>query len=562
MEKMFKNLAIGGKLRRVFLIIIGYSILSVVISIVGILLIRGQLTYFYNTPYKNAVAATTFRRDLQSGMRNLLRSITTNDPSTTETYLTELQQDADSMSTQYEFLKQNSSATELLAQIETATAELKTVREKVINLARANKNEEALEVYNNEYEPTAQPLIQALKDLGSYAENNAVLTYKQADLMSIISTVVPILFSLFNLIQIIYFSRLLTKIFTTPINELESAAKSMAEGNLDVVITYESKDELGVLAQSLNKVVQLFQTIIPDVQYCLGEMANGNFMVNSKCGESYIGSYAPIIEAMRKIKSSLSETLGQIQNASQQVQAGAQNMSEGAQSLAEGVTTQASTVEELTATANELSNQVIEDSKRAKTVRNDVQAVGRDARMSQEQMDIVVSAMGNINDASKQIEMIINSIEEIASQTNLLSLNASIEAARAGEAGKGFAVVANEIGKLASESAQAAVNTRNLIQVSINEIEKGNNIVRDTSVSLNNVLSSITTIVESVNEISESTERQATSIGEISKAIDQVASATQDSSAIAEESSATSEELFAQAESLNGLVDSFQIEER
>lgn len=560
MEKSFKDLPIKNKLRRAFIFIIGCSVLSIAVSVVGIFMVRSQLSYFYKTPYKSAVAATTYRRDLNSIMRNLLRSITTGDPSAKENYLETVQKDLSDQAYQVSILNKDPAATELLAEIDVATANLKPIREKVMELARQNLEDEALEVYNNEYEPAAQPLIQALLALGAQAEDNAEKSYDKGNRISIIIITILVLVSAGSILLIIYFRKILTRILTTPIQELENVAESMANGSLDVSITYESKDELGSLALSLKKMIRLFQAIIPDIQYCLGEMADGNFTVISKQPDSYIGNYAPILEAMRKIRFSLSEILGEIQKASKQVQTGAQDMSEGAQNLADSTVTQANSIDELTTTVSELSSRVIEDSKHSKTVSNDVHTVGNDAKTSQEQMSKVVLAMENISSTSKQIEMIINSIEVIASQTNLLSLNASIEAARAGEAGRGFAVVANEIGKLASESAQAATNTRNLIQVSINEIEKGNKIVQDTSIFLNNVLTSITGIVDSVNEISESTERQAAFVGEISKEIDQIAAATEGNSSIAEESSAISEELFAQTETLNYLIGRFKIE--
>lgn len=452
MMNKFKDLTIRTKLNAVFKVIIGYTIISAIVTLIGIYMINSKMGNFYNTFFNNVEESYDY-----------------------EEYITEK----------------------------------------------------------------------------SYSEENTIC---------IVVGIISVIISIFSISLMIYFNKILKKMIINPIIELEIAAKSIAEGNLDISINYKSKDEIGILAVSLTKVIKLFGNIITDIKYNMEEMADGNFTVHSKCQENYIGSYAPILESISRIKLSMNKTLKHIQESSYKVQSGAQNMSEGAQNLADTTTSQASTIDDLASKAVEFSLQVYEDSKRAKSVNDNMQEVGDNAKMSHEQMNKVVDAMINIINTSKQIEMIIKSIEEIASQTNLLSLNASIEAARAGDAGKGFAVVANEIGKLASESAQAATNTKNLIQISIDEIENGNNIVQNTSVFLNNVLKSIMEIVKSVKEISNSTEHQALTMEEVSKVINQIAIATQENSAIAEESSTVSEELFTQVEGLNTLIGKFKIE--
>ncbi len=560
MSKMFKNLKIGQKLNRAFIIIIVSFLISVAVSVIGVLILNSEMTYFYETPYRNVEAALIYRRDVQSTLRNLLMAATTDNKVNISSYLETANEDMENQGVQRDFLKENSSAAELLDRIQTASDAVAPGRKKVMDALEASDQEEALRAYYEDYMPNVQPLLDALIEMGDYQDEQAENAYETSNMLGIGLIIAVAVIAALSLLMTIFFARLLTRMMVPPMEELREAAEKMSTGNLDVEITYESKDEFGMLAGSLGKLINLFKIIIPDIENYLEEIGSGNLVHLTKNESSYIGEFQLILKALRLIKTNLNSTMAQIKEASVQVQEGAQNMSEGAQGLAEGATNQASSVEELTATVNEVSSSVLKDADTAVEVGKDVQKVGNDAKMSQERMEKVVAAMENISSTSSQIEMIIGSIEEIASQTNLLSLNASIEAARAGEAGKGFAVVANEIGKLATESAEAANNTRDLIKVSIDEIQKGNEVVAETSEFLNQVLESITGIVTAVNESGKSLQGQASSMTEITRAIDQIAQATEDSSAIAEESSATSEELFAQSENLNELISKFKVD--
>jgi methyl-accepting chemotaxis protein len=357
----------------------------------------------------------------------------------------------------------------------------------------------------------------------------------------------------------IVFAFYITKLIARPIAEVEAAAAKMATGSLDVEIRYESKDEIGQLAKSFLLLTNLLKKIIPDLDYCLSQLAAGDFTVTSKAEKSYIGDLQSIYSSFIHIKQTLSGTLSQIQSASSQVRSGAQNLAEGAQSLAIGATNQASGIEELTSTMNELLEHVQKNAERVDQASINAQKVEVNALSSQECMGKMITAMERIDTTSSKIQDIINTIEEIASQTNLLSLNAAIEAARAGEAGKGFAVVADEIRQLASQSAQAATNTRNLIHTSVAEVHNGNNIVQETSGAIDLVIEDVKEISAMINGIMESSNSQTQFVEEVNERITEISALVQDTSATAEESSAVSEELSAQSDTLNGLIEQFKI---
>lgn len=559
MREKFKDYAISKKLTVSFTAILVCFAFTVMVAIVSLFIVGGKLTDFYNRPFKNVTYATMARRDTQSAMKYILWSLTTDDLGKTKEYMDLAAADATSLGVNINGLKENSTNVELLNKLTAAVNEAGPYRIKVFELANANKGEEALDCFNNEYVPRVTKVLDILAEMQEYQSNVATENYQMANIIKIVATVILIAVAGVSFALTLYFSRFITSLLTAPIDELKSAAEQMASGDLNVKITYESEDELGTLANSLRSMINMLQRIIPDISYVLGGIGDGDLTIREKESALYVKSYEPILSAIQKIGYSLIDTIGQIKTSASQVQAGAQNMAEGAQGLAEGATDQASAVEELTATINEVSAQTDKDAKKAEDTSKTVKNVGADAKKSQAHMEGMVLAMNKISDSSSQIEMIIASIEEIASQTNLLALNAAIEAARAGEAGKGFAVVADEIGKLANQSAEAANNTRVLIQTSIAEIDKGNTIVNETSHALGAVLTNIEGIIHAVDDMKLSSENQARSMIEVSRGIDQISGTVQDTSSTAEESSAISEELFAQAEGLATLIAHFKL---
>ncbi|MBR5799230.1 MAG: HAMP domain-containing protein [Lachnospiraceae bacterium] len=362
---------------------------------------------------------------------------------------------------------------------------------------------------------------------------------------------------LISLLALRSISKNLTAAMVNPILELQAAVRQMKEGQLDVEIKYESEDELGQLAEDLRQACAQIHTVINDAGFMLGEMAEGHFDVESRDRGCYVGDFGTLITSMEKLDEQLSATLGKIKLSSEQVMVGADELAGSAQELAEGATNQAGAIEELSATIENVTNISEASAKNAVTAANSATAAAKDAQKSREEMNALTAAMERITTTSQEIENIIAAIEDIASQTNLLSLNASIEAARAGEAGRGFAVVADQIGKLAADSAQSAVSTRELIVKCLTEVEAGNQIVENTMESIGAVLASMESFAGMASGAAEASKEQVDMLKQIEAGIDQITVVVQNNSATAEETSAVSQELSAQATNLEEMVAQF-----
>lgn len=345
-----------------------------------------------------------------------------------------------------------------------------------------------------------------------------------------------------------------------PLVQLNDAAMELAKGNLDVTIDAQSDDEVGELAKSIEKTVTRLKEYIDyidEISDVLAKMADGKLAIQLKY--AYVGEFQKVKDALNHISDSMTEVMTSIVEGANQVSVGSDDLANAAQGMAENTETQATAVDELLSTATTVAEQVKENrdnSEKSAAYTNEVADV---MEASKTQMAQMREAMDKIQDSSKQVVGVIKAIEDIASQTNLLSLNASIEAARAGEAGKGFAVVAGEIGGLANESANAVNTTRDLINVSLDEIEKGNVIVNDVIASLDEAVERVRVANGMIQDTAKMADTQMKGIDQIRDGIKEISQVVQDNSAMAEETSATSEELAAQSVTLNDLVQRFEL---
>ncbi len=366
---------------------------------------------------------------------------------------------------------------------------------------------------------------------------------------------------IFNLVLFRTITKNLTKALVEPIYELQAAVAKIKAGDLDVKIAYQSKDELGELADGLREACDYINVVISDAGRVLGEMAEGHFDVTSDVKDSYVGDFEALLSGMSKLKSEMNRVLSQIKVSSDQVMVGADQMAGSAQGLAEGATDQSGAIEELSATIQNVANISEQSAQNAVFAAESATNAAEDAKKSREEVNELTEAMARITATSEEIQNIIAAIEDIASQTNLLSLNASIEAARAGEAGRGFAVVADQIGKLAADSAQSAVETKELINKSLVEVEAGNSIVEHTMESFNAVLANMESFAGMASGAAEASKEQAEMLRQIEIGIEQITMVVENNSAAAEETSAVSQELSAQATNLEQMISQFVLVE-
>lgn len=561
MEEFYRKLKVGTKLKYAFTTVIVTLAIAVVVSLVSIVKMNVDTYKFYKEAYANSTLQMEIRKDIQLVGKYILWSMTTDDASSTQSYSNLAQKYADQVGKNVTALEKSYNDKKKVAELKDAIEELKKQRAAVVELAKRNKNDEALALFNSDYNDATEKLQDILVDIGKVASAEAKGQYTSARVTGIVSIILMILIGTGAVAFSTVIRTTITGIMLKPIQELEGAAEKLKAGQLDVEINYESPDELGKLAGNFRQACKTLEVIVQDTSYLLGEMAEGNFNVSSNNAQIYIGNFRQQYESISKLKHELSDTLTQINEASEQVASGSGQLAGGAQALAEGATDQAGAVEELTATVESVSGIAESSAESASGAYQMVRTAVEQADQSREELQALTNAMERISSTSQEIQNIIGSIEEIASQTNLLSLNASIEAARAGEAGKGFAVVADQIGKLAGDSAQAAVNTRDLIEKSLQEIENGNQITEKTVAALNKILESMNDFANAVKGASESSTEQANMLKQIEQGIEQISSVVQSNSAAAEETSATSQELSAQSEGLKNLVGRFKLAE-
>ncbi|MDE7284025.1 MAG: MCP four helix bundle domain-containing protein [Lachnospiraceae bacterium] len=558
-ENKLLNKKMQEKMSTSFSMVIRLMIACLIVAIVGLTYVSSKLKTFYQSSYNNVALAHSSYGNLQEGAKNLLHACLISDPDIVENRLALADTCFDKMKQELNDLKSTSFADKsVFDAMDGDTEVIDALIAQFRDYSRQNDIENAFIVYSQQMLSYFADISANITTIEEVEAENAAAMYKASQITKYICIAILVLAGVLSILLGRNVSAILSKALNSSTSELQAASVQMASGNFDVSINYTSEDELGGLADAMRNMVDTTHAVVSDTGRVLSGLAEGDFTVQTEIEEKYIGIYETLKNAMQNLKVRLSKTIQGIGDVADQVNTGAEQLAQSAQQLAEGATEQAGAIEELTAQVENVTNMTKDSAAETQKAAESIEMIADEAMQGQEEVYRLIDAMDKINSTSKEIENIITDIEDIASQTNLLSLNASIEAARAGEAGRGFAVVADQIGNLASSSAQSAVHTRELIAKALEEVSAGSRITMNTAEVLKKVLSSMDGIKENAKNSSVSSRQQVEMMNEILLGIEQISSVIQTNSAMAQQTSATSEELTSQSETLNSMVSAFK----
>lgn len=559
-----KNLKVKKKLWSMFFVLILLMMIPMAVNSIGLGRITDRYRTFVEQNYLAEIYVYNIRLEMDTGVKNILLAAEASTSADMENYLASAEESLNQVGEYIEWFK-TSYEGDISKILEYDDVRLQAVdlRPEIFEAIRENtpkgdaRAAQLLADYNKTLEQAgakitefAQQLSVNSKDMFTRSmgvKEGIVLFQKECFVVAIILSAIMVAVT--------------TKAVLKPIQEIDHAIDKMRSGDFSAEITYTSSDELGHMAENMRAMLISLREITHDQMKMMMGMAEGNFAVKSKDESIYIGEFKILYDAIQEIKKRLGETFVQVQQVARLVTAGSDQVSAGAQHLAHGAMQQASSIEQLAATITEITQQIKDTAEFSEGSREDTLRIQKEAAKSNEDMQELLKAMGDISENSAQISKIVKTIEDIAFQTNILSLNAAVEAARAGVAGKGFAVVADEVRNLASKSADASKSTAALIENSLSAVQRGREITDKTAESLTRVIADINKVAESITHIAQEAMTQANSVGQISIGVDQISGVVQTTSATSQEGAASSEELSSQAQVLKHLMSQFRWDE-
>ena len=433
--------------------------------------------------------------------------------------------------------------------------------DEILQLSREGKQQEASKLMTGEVYEDYKSFSKKLTILCDKFQVELDQAKTMANVCTVIIFIVIVAAGLAIAVVTTLIGKIITNSITEPVKQIDAAVASLRKGELSNVemLTYESEDELGDTIRNLKEAMGILADYVSEISVEVKAIAQGDLTRNGDDITDFLGDFSELKTSLLYILKRFNSTLTEISNLAEQVSSNSSEVENASKSLADGATEQAGVIEELNATIDTVVDMAEDTAKETQNASARVKASANKANEEKEKMNELLTEMEHITEISKEIGNIITDIEDIASQTNLLSLNASIEAARAGEAGKGFAVVADQIGKLAADSAKSAVNTRDLIDKTLVEIEKGNTITRTTADAFNQIIADMESFAELAENTMEKANSQAESLEQIGQGIEQLSGVVQGNAASSEENTAISINLAEGAAKMHDRVNIFKL---
>ncbi len=553
MYKLFSKMKIGSKILTSFIVII-----AIIIALVGVFLIS-----VFSINSSNTLNAHTYR--VMLAYEDILTSLINTETGERgfliageDSFLEPFKAGQANFITAWTETKgltsDNPDQGVILDKIKTLQQKLITIFNDAIEI---RQNQALYDVVSNELKKLGKDTMDELRSLidQGTAMEESLLVVREAAAQSALDTTIMV--AIIGLAVAIIFSILLSNIaaksITRGTSQLVECSKRLAQGDVEVSLDIHSRDEIGELATAFTTMVNSIQ----EQAHMVELVADGDLTVDVRPRSDR----DLLNQKLQQMVEMNHEVMTQIMHSTSQVSTGSKQIADGAQLLAQGSTQQASAVEELSSSISAIATKTQANAELALRAAQLSGTIKNNAQKGSSQMNQMMEAVREINEASKNINKVIKVIDDIAFQTNILALNAAVEAARAGQHGKGFAVVAEEVRSLAAKSASAAKDTGSLIASSMEKAELGARIASETAASLVEIVSGINESTDIISDIAKSSEEQSAGIRQINTGIDQVAQVVQQNSATAEESAAASEEMSGQSNMLEELVSQFKIKE-